>query len=276
MRGPRLLLVLLLLTAFTLTVLDVRFGGRSPFDALRDGASRVLGPVERVVGGAVSGLGDVLGGDSAEQERLRAENARLTAELRRSDDLERRVAELDRLLGLREVADHPRVPARVVAAGSSFGFASTVTLDAGSRDGIREGQSVVTGEGLVGRTLRVGPTTCTVLLVTDPGFTVGARLTRQGTVGLATGTGRGLRYELVEGGRVEVGDALLTTGSDTFVPGLPVGRVTSVESGATSLVTTAVVEPAARLSSLDLVAVVVEPPRSAPRAPLAPAPAPAS
>jgi hypothetical protein len=27
-----------------------------------------------------------------------------------------------------------------------------------------------------------------VLLVTDPGFTVGARLTREGTVGLATGT----------------------------------------------------------------------------------------
>jgi len=271
-RGPRLLLVLLLLTAFTLTVLDVRFGERSPFDALRGGAARVLGPVERLAGGVASDVGDVFSGDSAEQERLSAENARLKAELRRSEDLERRVADLDALLGLREAADYPRVPARVVAAGSSFGFSSTLTLDAGSRDGIREGQSVVSGDGLVGRTLRVGPTTCTVLLVTDPGFTVGARLTRQGTVGLATGTGRGLRYELVEGGRVEVDDALLTTGSDTFVPGIPLGRVVSVEAGTTSLVTTAVVEPFARLSSLDLVAVVVAPPRSTPRVPLQPAP----
>ena len=277
MRGPRLLLVLLLLTAFTLTVLDVRFGAGSPFHALRAGAVRVLGPVERVAGGVVSDVRGAVGGDSAKQARLRAENARLVAQLRRSDDLERRVADLDRLLGLRDSTAYPMVPARVVAAGSSFGFASTVTLDAGSRDGLREGQTVVSGDGLVGRTLRVGPTTSTVLLVTDPGFTVGARLTREGTVGLATGTGGGLRYELVEGGRVEVGDALLTTGSDTFVPGVQIGRVTAVATGGRALVTTTVVEPFARLSSLDLVGVVVEPPRSAPRVPLAPAsPPPAS
>ena len=117
------------------------------------------------------------------------------------------------------------VPARVAAIGSAFGFASTITLDAGSRDGIAVGQTVVSGAGLLGRTVRVAPFTSTVLLLTDPGFTVGARLTRAGTVGLATGDGQRMVFELVEGGRVATGDALLTTGSDTFVPGVPVGRV---------------------------------------------------
>jgi rod shape-determining protein MreC len=269
-RGPRLLLVLLLLTALTLTALDVRDGGRSPFDPLRRGADAVLGPAQRALGGAARAVGDLVDGDPAEQERLEEENARLRAELRRSEDLRRRVDELDALLGLQASGSYPVVPARVASIGSSFGFESTVTIDAGSRDGIAPGQTVVAGEGLLGRTLRVGPFTSTVLLLTDPGFTVGARLTREGTVGLASGDGAGLVLSLVEGGRVAEGDALLTTGSDTFVPGVPVGRVTSVDPGAQALVTTARVRPFVDVSSLDLVGVVTQPPRSTPRVPLEP------
>jgi rod shape-determining protein MreC len=161
------------------------------------------------------------------------------------------------------------VPARVVAAGASFGFGRTVTLDVGSRDGVREGLTVVAAEGLVGRTVRVAPWTSTVLLVDDPGSGVGARLAREGTLGLARGDGAGrVVYTQVEGGAVEVGDAVLTTGSDTFVPGVPVGRVTAVRSTAGGLTSAADVEPAAVVASLDLVAVVVEPGRVAPREPL--------
>ena len=274
MRGPRLLLVLLLLTAFTLTALDARSGSGSFFDALRRGADAALGPAQRALGGAARSVGRVLGGDSDEQAELRAENDRLRAELRRTDDLRRRVAQLDALLALKDFGSYPMVPARVTAIGSTFGFESTVTLDAGSADGLEPGQTVVDGDGLVGRTLRVGPFTSTVLLLTDPGFTVGARLTREGTVGLATGTGDGLELSLVEGGRVAQDDALLTTGSDTFVPGVPVGRVTDVEPGAGSLVTTARVRPYVDVTSLDLVGVVNAPPRSTPRVPLQPSPRP--
>ena len=274
MRGPRLLLVLLLLTALTLTALDVRGADGSPFDPLRRGADVVLGPAQRALGGAARAVGGVFDGSSAEQERLALENDRLRAELRRTEDLRRRVAELDKLLALKDFGSYPMVPARVASIGSSFGFASTVTIDAGSRDGVAAGQTVVDGDGLLGRTLRVGPFTSTVLLLTDPGFTVGARLTREGTVGLATGDGDGLELSLVEGGRVQPGDALLTTGSDTFVPGVPVGRVTSVDPGGQALVTTARVRPFVDVSSLDLVGIVTEPPRSTPRVPLPPTPRP--
>ena len=272
MRGPRLLLVLLLLTAFTLTALDVRSGEGSPFDAVRRGADTVLGPAQRAVGRAARGAGGVFDGDSGDEERLRAENDRLRADLRRSQDLQRRVDELDALLRLKDFGTYPMVPARVTALGSSFGFESTLTLDAGSRDGIAPGQTVVAGAGLLGRTVRVGPFTSTVLLLTDRGFTVGARLARAGTVGLATGTGRAMTYSLVEGGRVEVGDTLLTTGSDTFVPGVPVGRVTQVDPGARALVTTASVAPFVDVSTLDLVGVVTSPPRGTRRVPLQPSP----
>ena len=272
MRGPRLLLVLLLLTAFTLTALDARSGAGGPFDALRRGVDTALGPAQRALGGAVSRVTAALDDESAADERLLEENARLRAELRRTDDLRRRVRELDELLRLTDAGGYPAVPARVTARGSSFGFESTVTIDAGSGDGIEPGQTVVDGDGLLGRTVRVGPFTSTVLLLTDPGFTVGARLDREGTVGLATGTGDGLEFALVEGGRLQEGDALLTTGSDTFVPGVPIGRVTSVDDG--RLVSTARVDPFVEVTALDLVGVVTEPPRSTPRVPLLPSPRP--
>jgi rod shape-determining protein MreC len=271
-RGPRLLLVLLLLTAFTLTALDARSGSGSPFRALRRGVDSVLGPAQQALGGAVTRVSGVFDDESTADARLLEENARLQAELRRTDDLRRRVRELDELLRLRDYGSYPMVPARVSARGSAFGFESTVTIDAGSGDGIEPGQTVVDGDGLLGRTVRVGPFTSTVLLLTDPGFTVGARLDRQGTVGLATGTGDGLEFALVEGGRLTEGDALLTTGSDTFVPGVPVGRVTSVDTG--RVVTTAQVEPFVDVTALDLVGVVTEPPRSTPRVPLQPSPPP--
>ena len=270
MRGPRLLLVLLLLTAFTLTALDARAGQGSPFDALRRGASVVLGPPQSALAGAARAVGGVFAGDADEQAELRAENERLRAELRRSEGLRRRVQELDALLALQDSGGHPLVPARVTGFGSSFGFASTVTIDAGSEDGIAAGQTVVGGAGLLGRTLRVGPFSSTVLLLTDPGFTVGARLAREGTFGLATGDGSGLVFSLVEGGRVSEGDTLLTTGSDTFVPGLPIGRVTAVEAGPGTPVTPATVRPFVEVSSVDLVGVVTSAPRSTPRAPLQP------
>ena len=268
MRGPRLLLVLLLLTAVTLTALDVQ---TEPFGSVRRGADAVLGPAQRAVGSAARAVGDVVDGRSDDEEvrRLRDEIASLKADLIRGEAAQRRAAELDALLALKDAGTYTVVPAQVTALGSSFGFERTVTIDAGSRDGISEGQTVVNGDGLVGRTTRVGPFTSTVLLVTDPGFTVGARLTRAGTIGLATGDGERLVYELVEGGRVAVDDALLTAGSTTFVPGVPIGRVVSVDP-AGALVTTAQVETFVRVDALDVVGVVTSPPRSTPRVPIPP------
>ena len=275
-RSPRLLLVLVL-SCLTLTALDARATDGSPFDPARDLVHAVLGPPERVVGaagnavaGAAGAVGD-LGSDEAAE--LREENARLRGQLVRDEATARRLAELEALLRLAEAGTYEVVPARVVSAGSAFGFERTVTLDAGSGDGIAVDQTVVTGDGLVGRTVRVGRWTSVALLLDDPGFGVGARLTAEGTLGLARGDGPGrMTYVQVQGGRVAAGEGLLTTGSDTFVPGVPVGRVTDVDTAPGGLTSTAAVEPFVDVTSLELVGVVVEPPRGTPRGPLPAAP----
>ena len=236
-----------------------------------------MGPAQRAVGGVARSVGGAFDDTGAQAEQLARENAELRAQLRTSDDLRRRVDELDALLRLKDAGGYTVVPARVSALGSTLGFAWTVTIDVGSDDGVQPGQTVVNGDGLVGRTTRVGRTTSVVLLLVDPGFSVGSRLTREGTIGIARGGATGpLTYQQVDGGRGEIGDALVTTGSETFVPGVPVGRVTAVDNGRGTLVPTASVEPFADITSLDLVGVVVEPPRGEPRVPIPPVEQPPS
>jgi hypothetical protein len=54
-------------------------------------------------------------------------------------------------------------------------------LRAGARDGVRPGAAVAMGPRLVGRVTRVGPTTCDLSFVGDPGFSVVAVALFEGT-----------------------------------------------------------------------------------------------
>ena len=283
MRGTRrlrLVLVLLLLTAFTLTALDYRSGSGSPFDALRRGVDAVFGPAQRAVGSAARSVGDALGGlprlgrYQSDNHRLQLENARLREQLRETDDLRRQVSEWDRLMHLKDVANYAVKPARVVAIGSALGFEWTATIDVGSKDGIAPDQTVINGDGLVGRTKRVGPSTSVVVLVADRGFAVGVRLARSGAFGIASGNALGpMTYQLIgQNFRANVGDTFITTGSSTFVSGVPVGTVTSVDTTTNTLTKTGLVRPFVDVTRLDLVAVVVEGARSLPRPVIAPTP----
>jgi rod shape-determining protein MreC len=276
----RLLLVLLVLTAFTLTALDFRSGGgSSPFDAVRRGGDVVFGPAQRAVGGAARSVGNALGGlprigtYKDENAKLKAENDRLRAQLRATDGLRAEQQQWNRLLATRDAGDHTVVPAHISTIGSSFGFEWTATIDAGSEDGVQVDQTVLSGEGLVGRTKRVGKYTSVVLLVADPGFTVGARLQRTRSFGFASGRALDpMSFTLVGKTRVSKGDVLITSGSGTFVPGVPIGQVLTGRSEGSGLTQTYDVMPYVDVTALDLVGVVVSPPRRSPRLPLKPSP----
>lgn len=158
----------------------------------------------------------------------------------------------------------------MIAIGAAQGFSWTITIDAGSDDGLQRDMTVINGAGLVGRVTTVAPTTATVLLATDPGFTAGSRMEGSGEIGFATGQGQGpLKVQLLNGkAQVKPGDRLVTFGSQSgrpFVPGVPVGSVTQVEATPGELTKTVLVQPFVSFTSLDLVGVVVVPPRTDPR-----------
>jgi acetyl-CoA acetyltransferase family protein len=117
----------------------------------------------------------------------------------------------------------------------------------------------------------------TVLLASDPNFTVGTRMEGTDELGFATGRGdSALDVQLLNHrARVQAGDRLVTFGSadgKPFVPGVPVGEVVSVEAAAGDLTRTVRVRPYVAFTQLDLVGVVIEPPRKNPRDSVLPPP----
>lgn len=280
-RRTRLVLVLLLLASFALITVDFRGGESSPLDRLRGIGSAVFGPVEQVaarvvrpVSGTIQGLRTLP--DSRQRIRaLEDENSRLRARLHTSELDRGRVAELDKLLGLAGQGRYRILPAQAVAIRGDQELEHTATLDVGSRDGVRRDMTVVNGDGLVGRVTQVGPTTSTVLLALDATSNVGARLEDSMEIGVVRGGGSGpMRFELLDSSvSLKRGERLVTFGSQggkPYVPGVPIGTVTSVESTAGSLTRVAEVRPFVSFSSLDLVGVVVKPPRKDPRDALLP------
>lgn len=279
-RRTRLLLALLLVTSISLITLDYRSSGdgdRSPLDGLRSVAAALFGPVEQVAAAIAAPVGDAvesvssLGAGRDEAARLRRENEELTRRLRTSELDRNRAAELDALLRLTGAGQYRIVPARVIAVGAAQTFSWTLTIDAGTRDGVRPDMTVLNGDGLVGRVKTAGPTTATVLLLVDPDSSVGVRLEGSMEVGFTTGQGLGsvLDLQLLDGQSTVVsGDRLVTFGSQgdlPYVPGVPVGEVLRVRGTPGSQTRTATVRPYADFSALDLVGVVVEPPRRDPR-----------
>lgn len=281
-RESRLLLVLLIAIAFALITVDIRGGEASPVDGARHAAATVFGPVENGVAGAVNPVGNAIGAvrDSGERHNrisaLERENAALKQQLGSSDRNRSRVRQLDSMLKTAGAGQYGIKGAQVIAIGAAQGFSWTITIDAGSSDGIKRDMTVLNGDGLVGRVTTVGPNTATVLLANDPDFTVGTRMERTDEVGFATGRGdRPLAVQFLNGkAQVKKGDRLVTFGSSNdkpFVPGVPVGQVVRVDPTGGDLTRTVYVRPFVGFTKLDLVGVVVEPPRDNPRDTVLPA-----
>lgn len=219
--------------------------------------------------------------------RVHDENAELRARLTRMRGalLVGREAQLDnarlrRLLALKQRLPETIVAARIVSTSASstrrYGL-----LDAGSWQGVADGQPVSGPEGLIGRVLYAGPNTARVLLVTDAESVVPVRRLRDGRPALAAGRGDGLldiRTIDTADGQFRPGDIFVTSGTGgIFVPGVPVARV--LRAGADS----APARPFARPDVLDFAIVhrafMPAPPPVPVVTPLpapAPAPGPAS
>lgn len=277
-RRVRLTLVLLVLSSLTLMALDYNTAKSGPLAALRNGIDTLFGPVQRVVGSAASSVGRSLGGlprlgsYQRENAELAKDNNKLRGQIASMAGLQCQVDQLNGLMNLVQFTGYPLVPARVVAVSPTAGFEWTATIDAGSVDGIKPRMTVVSYNGLVGRTLSVSTNTARVLLLADPAFRVGGTLIGQSALGVATGQGsRPMTYSLGSNRSVvRKGDVLLTTGSDTYAPGVPIGTVTSVTPDTNAISRTATIAPFVDVAALDLVGVITQPGRTAPRVPLRP------
>lgn len=241
--------------------------GATDLPAVRSAAAAVLGPLQRWLGPDDDAL-------ATERAARTAAEARLAATAREAAGR----ADLATLLADPALAGQRLVAARVVAVGSGGPAGpERVTIDVGSRDGVEVDTTVVAPEGLVGRVVAVAPWTADVLVLGGPDLAVGVRVGERGVLGEASGAALAggvrpaaglLSLALVDRGAMAAGDVVTTLGSvgaRPFVPGVTVGTVRSVDARPGRLAPTGTVEPAVDPTSLDVVAVVLAPSRTAPR-----------
>ena len=263
--------VLLLLVGCSLILLTASFGdglrsvergALEVFGPIQEGASKVLKPA-RDAASWVSDTFDAKGENEdlkKERDELRrqivdaraalAENARLRA-----------LVEMDRRIGLQ---DQGAVTARVISQSPTLWYA-TVMVDKGTNDGVSEGDPVVDGSGLVGRVRRVGARESQIVLITDSGSAVSAKVNESrasGIVRTAVGDPNDLRLDyLGRNQEARKNQTVVTAGriservQPRFPADIPIGRDDDVDEDEGTIH----VRPFADLDDLELVQILTEP-----------------
>ena len=276
----RLLLVVLIVTSLFLITLDLR--GVKVIDGFKQGTQTMLSPFQRAGAVVLNPIKDFfsdvsnLGRTDNQIEKLEAENARLKVTLLNRKNADAQLEQLKDILDLAGIAGYKVVNAKVISQGSSQSFSQTLTIDSGSKAGIRKNMTVLSQYGIAGVVKDVYPNSALIQLASDPAFKIGARIAGSQQIGILSGQGnRSATLQLLDNSTtVSVGDVLLARGSSSnrpFVPGVPLGYVSRVDNSAGAIAQSAVVRYYTNFSTLGVVAVVVGRPSSNPGDALVPA-----
>jgi rod shape-determining protein MreC len=237
----------------------------------------IFSEAQRSMSGVVSGVRRVWSGYiglryvKQENDALKRDLAAAQIAAQEQRALASRARGLEKLLELRDRTSLQTVAAEIIGTAPTQDF-RTVTIDKGTREGLRPDMAVIAPAGVVGRIvvggaraatehlLGVGPTAAVQLLV-DRNAAAGAIVERSRAQGVVVGVG-GDRLEMEYVSEVYdlvVGDAVVTSGIDGIYPkGLIIGRIESMDrsGGAYKRI---VVRPAVDFNALEEVLVVVTP-----------------
>lgn len=263
----RLLWVSLLVTSLFLITLDLR--GVSLVSSIRSSVQNVLAPVQKAGSSFLSPFSNFfedvtnLGRTSSKIDALKKENEELKSQLILNKNVLGELEQLKGVLDLAGTAKFKVVSARVITKGGTSTFGETIVIDQGSSAGIKRDMTVIAAGGLVGVVKSTTANSSVVLLMSDPSFRVGVRVAGTQDMGILSGQGEN-RYSiemLSATGQISVGDVLLSRGSSgdkPFVPGVPVGKVSFVESIAGQLTKQGRVEGFVDMNGLGVVSVVLD------------------
>jgi rod shape-determining protein MreC len=247
-----------------------------------DSANPVLRHVRGVTGSvfgggehAASAVGRFFtrsGSSSSQVTTLQKQVLQLRAELSQARVSKAEYAQLHAMLLLAGADQVKVMAASVIGVGQVY--QQTVTLDAGSRDGARVGQTVLNGQGLVGRITAVTATTSTVQLASATSVVIGVAVAPSGQLGWVTGPGRtpggtGVMHlqMLSSAATLQTGNQLVTGPSpsgQSYVAGVPVGVITKLVSKNGALTEAADVRPYVDYTALSVVGIVITPPAQNP------------
>jgi rod shape-determining protein MreC len=204
-----------------------------------------------------------LKGVREENQRLKEEVAALRIGLQQERALAQESRALQGLLQMKSSIQLSTTAASVIAGGASPEF-RTITIDKGTRDGLRSDMAVLAPAGVVGRIIMPSARASKVQLLIDRDAAAGAITERSRAQGVLVGTGTDrFRLDHVPStADIQTGDRVVTSGIEGIYPkGFAIGQIESIERK-TGEFTNVVVRPAVEFSALESVLVVLTPPAS--------------
>jgi rod shape-determining protein MreC len=268
--GITKLLILVLLSVF-LMALDR--AGSSWVKNINSGIGGLTDGIARIVHApAVWGtnLSLFLESKTEQVKKIRAleeENLLLKGQMQQFFDLQTQLNELRKLLHGQSKEVPNVLLARLIAVNDNP-EQRTFTINRGIRDGVKPGQPVIDGQGIIGQVLRSSLTGAVVLEVDSRRHALSVAVGNTGFVGIVKGTDQRealTMNRIPERFNVKVGDLLTTSGLDGVFPqGYPVARVTQVQDERSQAFVNITARPVADLDHISQVLVLTDPPDAPP------------
>jgi rod shape-determining protein MreC len=277
-RRRRAVLVLLIVVALVLIsatfsqsnsgpLHSVQQGVASVFAPLEDGASRALKPARDLV----NWVGETFNA-RGENSDLKTDVQKLRSKVARLQSAQGENDQLKKLLGLDRkgiFASYKMVTSRVVGASPTVWY-STVTINAGSGDGVAVNDPVIDGDGLIGRVTDVTHFSSKVTLITDSESAVSAKVLPNGPQGVAepeAGDPSTMLLDFIDKNEpIHQGQMVVTAGwtngtiSSAYPEGIPIGEVQDTTVGQQETYQNVRVTPYADMRNLDYVQVATQGP----------------
>lgn len=288
-------------TVFAISLISIFLSHNRALDPIENLSLTITAPAQDNIRSVASPVNDFFGaiGDGDlrdENDRLRAENQSLKAQLAEQQGILQRLEELERALEVKQERPEDQLLAANVIAQDPNGLKRQIAIDRGISDGLDEGMSVLSEEGwLIGTISRVYDDFAWIRLVTDPDSVVNAQVNLtaqpgedQGPPVLTPGAPgsptpsvsqeptpspvpepfvrgvaegdltSGIILSLPSDARVAEGDLVVTSGlGGNYPPDLLLGEINTVTVKPQSPFTASTLKPASDLSVLDTVLVLV-------------------
>ena len=193
-----------------------------------------------------------------ENDKLKQDAKSIRSLKAQIDDLQIENDSLRRAVRVSERVQRPIIYAGVFNINLAPG-GYNVLLNKGTKDGVSEGDIVVTDEGaLVGRVEKTKEDFSRVLFISDPQFKITAKVVNSSTAGIAKGAlNEGLYLDfVVQEDQVKEGDVVISNGNDIFPPALVIGTIDHVESNPSQMFKKVRISPAIKDDQLGKVLVV--------------------
>jgi rod shape-determining protein MreC len=195
----------------------------------------------------------------ADRERLQAENEQLREELRiaqlralRFEALEGENAKLRGLSSQLPPLIDKTLAGEVVDVELSA-LRQRLLINRGIANGVAKRQAVITGDGILGQALRVGPWSSEIILITDSEHALPVQVQRSGLRTIAVGIGKAdilsLPYVPLNSD-VREGDILISSGLGGVFPyGIPAAKITEIKRDPSQSLAQITAAPLARIDA---------------------------